>query len=255
MNIKYSSMKTILYTTILVSLVLFSCESTPEASFYSSTSEPVVGQEVFFNNDSHNAKRFEWDFGDGFLSNDKNPVHVFNSTGTFEVSLTAISKSGIEDRATLLIDILIPTLLEIEVLEFYNEYVIPDASVILYPSLTDWDDQTNKVTEGFTDKYGKVVFSNLDLMDYYVDVWEKEHDNYTLRNEDVDFIRTYDVLPNQINRFIAYVDYASHGKGTARGNGILTLKKIVRAAPEKQNTVVSDTTGWRELYSRRVLKK
>jgi PKD repeat protein len=255
MNIKYSFMKTIFYTSLLFSLVLFSCEKTPEASFSTNTETPVVGQEVLFNNESHNAERFEWDFGDGFISTEIHPGHVFNATGTYEVSLTAISKSGVEDNATMMIDVLIPTLLEIEVREYYDEYVVPDASVILYPTSTDWDDQTNKLMEGFTDKSGIVVFANLDPFVYYVDVWETEHDNYALRAEDIGFIRTPEVLPNTINRFVAWVDYVNHGKGTARSTDSFAVRKITRVASEKGKTDVPDTTGWRELYARSIIKK
>ncbi len=84
---------------------------------------------MFFTNDSQNAKRFEWDFGDGYISNAENPSHIFTGTGSFEVTLTAISKNGLEDKASLIIDVIIPTLLEIEVREWYDEYTVPDASV------------------------------------------------------------------------------------------------------------------------------
>jgi hypothetical protein len=256
MNIKKSFMKTIYYTSLIFSLFLLSCEKTPEASFFTDTETPVVGQEVFFNNESHNAERFEWDFGDGYISSEKHPSHVFNATGSYEVSLTAISKNGLEDNAKMLIDVLIPTLLEIEVREYYDEYVVPDASVILYESSTDWDAQTNKLIEGFTDKSGIVVFANLDPFVYYVDVWEAEHDNYALRSEDIGFIRTPEVLPNTINRFVAWVDYVNHGKGSEHGTRSLTIKKLERVASLKNSKIAqTDTTGWRELYARSVMKK
>jgi PKD repeat protein len=248
-------MKKIIYTSLIFALLLLSCEKTPEASFYTDTETPVVGQEVFFNNESHNAERFEWDFGDGFTSVDKHPSHVYNATGSFEVSLTAISKSGIEDKASLLVYVLIPTLLEIEVREYYDEYVVPDASVILYPTITDWDAETNKISDGYTEKSGIVVFANLDPFVYYVDVWEAEHDNYALRSEDIGFVRTPEVLPNTINRFVAWVDYVNHGKGTARSSDTFKIRKITRSFSEKGQATVADTTGWRELYARSILKK
>jgi PKD repeat protein len=248
-------MKTIYYTALIFSLFLISCEKNPEASFFTDTETPVVGQEVFFNNESNNAERFEWDFGDGYTSVEKHPSHVFNATGSYEVSLTAISKNGLESNATMLIEVLIPTLLEIEVREYFDEYIVPDASVILYPTSTDWDAQTNALSEGFTDKSGIVVFANLDPYVYYVDVWEAEHDNYTLRIDDIGFIRTPEVLPNTINRFVAWVDYVEHGKGTARSRDAFTIRKITRLSSEKGSAVVADTTGWRELYARSIKRK
>jgi len=249
-------MKRLIYLSLFLSLVLYSCESIPEAHFYTDTIEPVVGQEVFFTNDSHNANMFEWDFGDGYISEAENPSHIFTATGTFEVTLIAISKSGLEDKATITIDVVIPTLLEIEVREYFDEYVVADASVILYPSIVSWDAQTDKVSEGFTDDDGIVVFSGLDPFGYYVDVWEQNHDNYALRDEDyMQYIRTPDVIPNKINRFVAWVDYVEHGKGIGRGERSLVIKKFERKAGGKyQPEADGGTEGWQELYNRRVNK-
>lgn len=244
-------MKKLFYTIIVLPLVLASCESTPEAGFYVDEVEPEVGEKVFFTNDSQNAESFEWDFGDGTISREANPVHTFNSTGTFEVTLTAVSSTGLEDVASLSLKVLIPTLLEIEVREYYDEYVVPDASVILYPTLVDWDKQTNSISEGFTDEDGVVVFANLDPWVHYVDVWESEHDNYSLRDEDVGFIRTPEILPHKINRFTAWVDYVDHGKGT-RGNRVAVIKKLERKSTDKPQGTAHDESGWQELYNKRV---
>ena len=249
-------MKTIIYLSLVLPLFLLSCESTPEAHFSTDTIDPEVGQEVFFNNDSQNATRFEWDFGDGYISNDKNPGHIYTGTGTFEVTLTAISKSGLDDKASLTLEVMIPTLLEIEVIECFHEYIVPDASVILYSSLTDWDAQTNIFSEGFTDANGIVVFSDLDPFVYYVDVWEQDHDNYALRGEDAGFVRTPVIIPHKINRFVAWVDYVEHGKGIARGSRTVVIKKLERRAVDKrQSTSDSGTEGWQELYNRRAGQK
>lgn len=245
-------MKNIIYLSLVLPLLLFSCQSTPEAYFYADTNEPEVGQEVFFTNDSHNAVRFEWDFGDGFISNEENPSHIYTVTGTFEVTLTAISKKGLSDKAFLTLDVMIPTLLEIEVLEWETEYTIPDASVILYPTLPDWDEQTNEISEGFTNADGIVVFANLDPFVHYVDVWEQTHDNYTLRNDDIGFIRTPEILPHKITRFIAWVDYVDHGKGVGRGTRKVIIKKLERKVTQKsQPEADSSTEDWQQLFNMR----
>lgn len=248
-------MKRIIYLSLVLTAFLYSCEKNPEANFVTNTAEPVVGQEVYFSNESHNAERFNWDFGDGYISSEVHPVHIFNSTGRFEVILTAISKNGLEAKASITLDVVIPTLLEIEVLEYFDEYTVPGASVILYPTLADWDAQTNMITEGFTDADGIVVFSNLKPFVHYVDVWEATHDNYTLRDEDVGFIRIPEVLPHKINRFIAWVDYVNHGKGVGRSSRQLVIKKLERAAVNRrQPAAESDTANWKELYRRSVNK-
>jgi hypothetical protein len=248
-------MKKVIYFTLVLPFLLFSCHRIPTAGFHTDTNNPVVGQEVFFFNDSRHADRFEWDFGDGYTSNESNPSHIYQANGTFDVKLTAISKSN-EDNSSLTLNVVIPTLLEIEVREYYDEYTVSGASVILYPTISDWDAQTNMVIEGFTDDDGIVVFSNLDPFVYYVDVWEATHDNYTLRDEDVGFVRTPEVIPNKITRFIAWVDYVDHGKGIARGSRQMVIKKLERVVTaKKQPPVYSVIDNWKELYDKSIKKK
>ncbi len=227
-------MKRIIYLALILPLFLFSCEMVPEAFFYVDQVEPEVGVEVSFTNSSNNAVKFEWDFGDGNTSNAVNPVHIYTGSGSYQVTLTAISKSGVTDKAYQTIDVKIPTLLEVEVIEYYDEYPVKNASVIVYPTLSDWDAVDNMITEGFTDATGKVVFSGLGKYVYYLDVWEEHHNNYTLRNEDVGFIRTNEVILHQINRFVAYVDYVSSGKGDNKRDRTLVIKSIGRKITDKK---------------------
>lgn len=236
-------------------LFLVSCEKSPKAQFHTDTDKFVVGQEVLFYNDSDNSESYDWDFGDGYTSNERSPYHTFNSNGTFQVVLTAISRNGSEDKSQMTITVKIPTLLEIEVREYYEDYAVPKASVLLYESLADWDaaDVSKSVLEGTTDNNGITVFANLDPFVYYVDVWETGHDNYQLGAEDVGFIRTPEVMPNQINRFLALVDKADHSgaKGTKSAARIV---KIIRKPADRQQPASGGTDGWRELYERRVNK-
>jgi PKD repeat protein len=250
-------MKKLLYLSLALTLILFSCERSPEAQFSVDTLEPEVGQEVFFNNESHNAVDFEWDFGDGFISNDPNPVHTYTGTGTFDVILKVWSRGGTSDEATISITVMIPTLLEIEVLEYYNEYTVADASVFLYPTLQDWENQTNKEAEGYTDGDGVVVFSHLGPFVYYIDVWEAHHDNYDLKAEDVAFIRTDEIIPHKINRFTAWVDYfENHTKGSATGSRGVIIRKLERNAEDKsQQVTASRTEDWQTLYNKSIRVK
>ena len=245
-------MKKVIYLTLVIPLILFSCEMSPEAYFSATPGDPVVGEEVWFTNESNNAVSFEWDFGDGYISNEVHPSHIYTASGSFQVVLKACSRTGLSDQATMTIDVKIPTILEIEVLEYYEEYPVEGASVILYPTLNDWDKETHMVSEGFTDAEGKVVFSDLENIVYYVDVWEATHDNYALRDEDVGFIRTLEIMPNEINRFIAYVDVVDHGKGEGRRDRPLVLKKLERKATDKKQPAAdSGSQDWQLLYNRR----
>lgn len=227
-------MKKLFLLIIIIPLVFTSCEITPDAFFYTDKVDAMVGEEIFFTNDSHNAIDFEWDFGDGTYSTAVNPVHTYNSSGTFDVVLTAYAKRGNSDKAYQTIEIIMPTTLEIEVLEYYDEYPVSNASVILYPTIRDWDAETNMITEGFTNSNGKVVFTNVDEYVYFVDVWEAHHNNYTLRDEEEAFIRTQRLVPNEINRFVAWVDYVAGTKSaTGTRDRTMVLRKLERKVTDK----------------------
>lgn len=250
-------MKKLFYLSLILPLILYSCESEPVAMFSVENAEPEVGQEVIFTNESDNANSFEWDFGDGYISEEKNPVHVYTSTGTFDVLMTAYSRKNLTSQATVTIKVQVPTLLEIEVVEWYQEYVVPGASVRLYSSLTDWDAETNVESEGFTDNYGIVVFSNLGPYVYYVDVWEATHDNYQLKTEDISFIRTSEVTPHRINRFVAWVDVAVHSsKGERAREKSYVIRKIERKTDEKEQFTMADSNSdWQVLFARSIKVK
>lgn len=249
-------MKKIILLSVILPLVLVSCEMSPRAWFSASPGDPVVGEDVWFTSESENAVEYEWDFGDGYTSDEPNPIHRFTSTGVFNVRLKVWSAGGLSDVASLDLDVKIPTLLEVEVLEYYDRYPVGGASVILYPRLIDWENEANSVNEGFTDQEGKTVFADLDKIVYYVDVWEANHDNYTLKDEDIGFIRTPEVMPNRINRFIAYVDYVDRAKGSGKRDGRMVIRKIERKAGDSLQPAPSDDiTGWEKLYEKRNVRK
>lgn len=251
-------MKRIIYLSLLFSSVLLSCEKIPEAHFHTDTINPEVGQSVEFISDSKHATSFEWDFGDGYSSNDVNPIHIYTGTGPVTVTLKAFSKGGLSDESTLDLEVMIPTLLEIEVLEYDYEYIVPNADVWLYTSIYDWDKHNNNfISVGRTDLNGFVVFSGIDPFVYYVDVYEKNYDNQKLREGDINYVRTSEIVPNQINRFTAWVDYyPSKGSGDRSTPRSLIIKKLERKISEKGVPFTSGgTEGWQELYNRRVVHK
>ena len=64
----------------------------PEAGFaITGTTEACDSLTVVFNNVSADAQSYIWDFGDGQTSNLINPVHSYQDTGIFSVTLTAIN--------------------------------------------------------------------------------------------------------------------------------------------------------------------
>jgi PKD repeat protein len=253
---KPKTMKKIIYLSLVLPLILFSCESIPEAHFFSDVVEPEVGQEVFFTNDSHNATEFEWDFGDGYISSVENPSHVFTGTGTYDVVLTVYSNKGLSDKATITINVVIPTLLEIEVLEYNYEEPVSDISVWLFSSLSDWQTHEDNVeAEGITDGDGFVVFSHLGPYVYYVDVLSDFYDNYQIYEDlGVDWIRTDEIVPHKINRFTAWVDYYGTTKGTSSGQKSMIIRRIERKAADQEQPAAT-TEDWQTLYERSVKVK
>ncbi|HHU35247.1 MAG TPA: PKD domain-containing protein [Bacteroidetes bacterium] len=225
----------------------------PNARFTVSTATPTVGEEVYFTNNSIGAASYIWDFGDGIISRETHPTHVYTINGQYEVELAAINSNGTISYAYITIDARIPKMLAIEVVEYYNLYRVPGASVILYPTLEDRNKQSNALCEGFTDDYGIVVFSGLPDDDYFVDVWEENHDNYSLASEDAGFITIEWVEPNTLNWFVAYVDVADHSAAKGRGDRIeLVLKDIERKSVAGATTKEYSEEELFELYLKSV---
>lgn len=218
-------MKKLFYIVFIFPVILSSCEISPDAFFYADKVEAYVGEDIYFTNDSYNAVDFEWDFGDGYISTAFNPVHSYSATGTYEVMLTAYSKTGAIDQAFQTITVISPTILEVEVLEWEEGYAVAGANVRLYPTLGDWDDETNMVAEGNTNSNGKVIFYDLAPYVYYVDVWEENHNNFDLRGyQNNDYIRINQLVPNQVNTYIAWVDYVENKAGTGRDRSMVVRK-------------------------------
>jgi PKD repeat protein len=57
---------------------------------------PCSGQKVFLNS-SVNATSFIWDFGDGNSSTEANPVHIYTTSGNYQVTLFAYNEWGVSE--------------------------------------------------------------------------------------------------------------------------------------------------------------
>jgi len=201
-------MKTLyFYLTFITLLIFSSCVKEPFADFIASDITVSPGEVIYFTNRSYDAESFEWDFGDGYYSTNYNVSHFYDDPGMYNVTLTAFGKNNTTNRSVMRIDVLSTDLL-ITVREWFDEYTVENASVILYTSLEDWDNFTNPLVEGFTDNNGEVLFTDLNPgVKYYVDVYEANHDNYTLAADDISWIITNRLVFGQINYFTAWVDY------------------------------------------------
>jgi len=230
-------MRRILFFIPVILVLLYSCNDEPDpyADFTVSATLVEVNENIRFTNTSHYARDVEWVFGDGYVSNAYNPVHYYDKPGIYNVKLTVWSRENKISTAYQTIEVVYPTAtLDIEVVEYYMEYPVADASVILYGSYMDWTDELNPVAEGFTDIDGIVIFSGLPVKEYFVDVWEANHDNYALAEEDIGFISTGVLYPGEINYFTAWVDYYPPTK-SASTNKLERRERNVKMESKERN--------------------
>lgn len=90
-------------------LVLLSCVSTvalgatPVSAISASPAQGIAPLAVFFDGSQSSAdvSTYAWDFGDGTVSNAKNPQHTFVVAGTYTVKLTVTNGAGATAVSTL----------------------------------------------------------------------------------------------------------------------------------------------------------
>ena len=59
------------------------------------------GKKISFDNKSLMANKYVWDFGDGYYSDIVSPIHTYEASGTYTVTLTAVGISGNKGRSVL----------------------------------------------------------------------------------------------------------------------------------------------------------
>jgi len=226
-------MKRIAFFLLTFPLLFISCEREPVADFLASATEVGIRETIVFTNRSVDSDDFEWDFGDGYTSTRYNASHYYDEPGNYVVQLKAYGREGVS-VASLNIRV-VQTYLEITVEEYYEPYyLVPDVRVRLYPTVQDWENETNMIAQGNTDDEGVVVFAGLYPKRYYVDVYGPNHDNYQLAEDDVLFIETDVLEPGFYNKFTALVDYYPPGMRSSDDTKALkSLKKsaIIKTEP------------------------
>ncbi len=214
-------MKRILTILPILSLIVMGCKREPFADASISVNPAYVGEYITFQSYSTNTDYVEWDMGDGFTYDQPVIEHYYVDPGWYDVQLKAFGVKGGVDVAVFPVEV-IGSELTVRV-QLWTEqgtpegYLVPGAQVRLYPTLTDWEQETNLVVEGFTNSIGEVTFDGLSYQRYYVDVWEANHDNYTLAGEDVGWIETDPLEGIYLWTFVAYVDYYASKKSSGEG--------------------------------------
>ncbi|MCR4405214.1 MAG: PKD domain-containing protein [Candidatus Acetothermia bacterium] len=91
----------IAYTTIDGRLTI-KLNPPPQAAFSVSPEKPFAGETLQFSDESSDDGKiiaWEWEFGDGATSNDRNPTHRYKEVGVFTVKLTVTDNEGAIGRA------------------------------------------------------------------------------------------------------------------------------------------------------------
>ncbi len=240
-------MKRLIIILPILSLLLAGCyeEPAPYADAIITPNPAWVGEEITFDNLSANTSYADWTMGDGTSASAYNVLHYYYDPGFYDVTLRAHGYDGKVSVASFVVEVT-GSELTIEVREIMDDYLIEGASVVLFASEDDWfeADYTKAVAEEFTDQTGRCYFTGLSYTRYYVDVYEEDHVNWLLGEEDLYRWAETQMLPGGWDHtFIAYVDYVTWEKKStgrpAERPSIEQLKGQLKSAgaprPEKEN--------------------
>jgi len=92
---KKTTLSMIRFTAIAVlALVMFSCGEDPVPAPTVQLFSSVDGYVVAFTATATNTDSYAWEFGDGTVSTDQNPVHTYDQSGTYTAKVTVTGKGG-----------------------------------------------------------------------------------------------------------------------------------------------------------------
>jgi PKD repeat protein len=224
---------------VLFLFMISSCyiDRTPdyvEACFTVSGIDHTVNDPVYFVNCSRYAVSFEWSFGDGLISNERNPRHYYDNPGTYQVTLEAYDTYGNYDRFTTTVTVLGSTDLDILVLFEGTNISVPDCEVTLYGTELDWQEFTNPLISGTTGSNGIVIFTGLDPVVYYIDAF-LDGDGVFYDNSELGYI-TDPLIEDQINEYNIYIRQYPDTKQGDRKN--LPIVKIEKSSKEERERIL-----------------
>ena len=211
-------------TAILAVLALFTmCEKDPpKASFTYSSDSYEAGDTISFTNTTSDGDSYDWSFGDGSTSTEKNPWHIYNDPGNYVVTLSATNDNG-SDEAEQTVTIKDPTILAFFVTQDTTENPIEDCVVILYDNESDWENGINEIAADYTDADGFVAFYHAKDIVYYIYALKQETDGAW-------FFAGYTspVVLNEINVYTVPAVWISNQKASIGNNKESGLLKRIK---------------------------
>ena len=232
---------------IIILLLLFTAlngcilDRTPDypevdACFTVSGTSHYMNEPVYFVNCSQGAVSYDWNFGDGFTSNQKNPTHTYTDAGTYQLSMTATGYDSYE-TFTDVITVRGSTDLNILIMYIGTEDPVSNCYVQLYGNENDWQNLTNPVSDILTTgTNGIVVFSALSPVEYYIDAYKGVSDTSYYSN----YLQGYATIPlneNQINYYNIYVELL-YNTGKRADRQKLIVKHIQKSTKEEHNRII-----------------
>ncbi|NKI27536.1 PKD domain-containing protein [Arenibacter sp. 6A1] len=83
-----------IFSLLIFALTMANCSNDAPVTALADFQFLIKDTQVTFNGTVENATTISWDFGDGATSSEEDPVYVFKSPGTYDVSMTVSGTNG-----------------------------------------------------------------------------------------------------------------------------------------------------------------
>ncbi len=229
-------LKLIIFPLLFI-FILESCDRTPKyedvnACFAVSGDIHYINTAVNFVDCSQYAEEYEWNFGDGTISNQKNPSHVYITPGIYQVVLKAYGYNS-TNTYTHAVTIQGSTDLDILVMFEGTEDIVSNCEMVLYGNQTDWENLTNPITDPpvLTNSSGIVVFTDLEPVVYFIDAFKDAGPGFyqNIIGE------TEPLVENTVNVYNVYVRYFTDNN---KNNKRISISKIEKSSKEEHERIL-----------------
>jgi PKD repeat protein len=148
----------------VTSETIFVANIPPVARFRVTPTNVEPGDVVYFWDESSDREgedmTYEWDFGDGKASNDRNPVHVYAESGSYEATLAVTDDEGASDMSTTSIRVVMKHTLTV-VLKDPLGIPVSGAAVKLFSNGVN-------IASGSTDEKGRAILLGIPEGEYQI---------------------------------------------------------------------------------------